>query len=73
MTERTANEIWAGASLSPASLSRSLFRVLETLATWQQRARERAQLASMDERSLSDMGINRADVWRECRKPFWQE
>ena len=73
MTERTANEIWAGGSFGPRSLSHGLFRVLETLATWQQRIQERAQLAALDERSLMDLGIDRADVWQECRKPFWRE
>jgi uncharacterized protein YjiS (DUF1127 family) len=42
-----------------------------TLLTWQRRASERDRLATMDARALKDMGITRAEAWRECRKPFW--
>ena len=73
MTERTANEIWTGVSFSASSLRHALVSAWETLGTWHQRVQERAQLAAMDERSLLDMGISRADVWQECRKPFWRE
>lgn len=41
--------------------------------TWQQRACERRQLASMDEFGLKDIGLTRADVQRESDKPFWQD
>jgi|JI10StandDraft_1071094.scaffolds.fasta_scaffold285426_3 uncharacterized protein YjiS (DUF1127 family) len=40
--------------------------------TWQQRARERRHLASMDEHGLKDIGLTRVDVLREADKPFWQ-
>jgi uncharacterized protein YjiS (DUF1127 family) len=39
--------------------------------TWQRRASERTRLAEMDDRAYKDMGITRADAWRETRKPFW--
>ena len=73
MTERTANEIWTGASFSASSLGHALVRAWHTLETWRRRVRERAELAAMDERSLADMAISRADVWQECHKPFWRE
>lgn len=38
---------------------------------WQVRARERRQLASLSERMLRDIGLTRADIEGECRKPFW--
>lgn len=44
-----------------------------TFGNWQQRLRSRRALASLDDRLLKDVGLNRADVWRECSKPFWQE
>lgn len=45
---------------------------LETLLTWQERARQRRQLAELDPRILRDIGISRSDAEREYRKKFWQ-
>jgi len=39
---------------------------------WQDRSRERALLATYDDHMLRDIGLSRADVDREARKPFWQ-
>ena len=47
-------------------------RAVGLVLTWQQRARERRQLASMDEFGLKDIGLTRVDVQRESDKPFWQ-
>lgn len=47
-------------------------RTIGLVLTWQQRARERRQLASMDEFGLKDIGLTRVDVQRESDKPFWQ-
>jgi uncharacterized protein YjiS (DUF1127 family) len=47
-------------------------RAIGLVLTWQQRARERHQLASMDEFGLKDIGLTRVDVLRESDKPFWQ-
>ncbi len=47
-------------------------RTIGLVLTWQQRARERRQLASMDEFGLKDIGLTRVDVLREADKPFWQ-
>lgn len=42
------------------------------LLAWQDRIRDRARLASLDERLLQDIGLSRADIDREISKPFWQ-
>jgi uncharacterized protein YjiS (DUF1127 family) len=42
------------------------------VVTWQARIRERQKLASLDDRMLRDIGLSRADVHAETRKPFWQ-
>jgi len=39
---------------------------------WQDRARERAHLASLDDRMLRDIGLSRVEVAREWSKPFWR-
>jgi uncharacterized protein YjiS (DUF1127 family) len=47
-------------------------RAVAVLREWRQRSRERAQLATLDERMLRDIGISRGDVLREINKPFWR-
>lgn len=39
--------------------------------TWHERARQRRQLLMLDDRMLKDIGLTRADVDEEIRKPFW--
>jgi uncharacterized protein YjiS (DUF1127 family) len=50
-----------------------LIIAFDLLLTWMARARDRRQLAAMCDRELKDMGISRADVQAESRKPFWRE
>ena len=61
-----------GLSGSFARLPSGLRQPLVRLATWRRRARERAQLREMDERLLRDIGLTRAQVLEEARKPFWR-
>lgn len=56
----------ARGSLSPVG------RLLALALTWQERTRQRQALARMDDRMLKDIGLSRADVFLEARKPFWQ-
>ncbi len=46
-------------------------RALRALLTWQERDRQRRALAQLDARMLQDVGLSRADVDLELRKPFW--
>ena len=39
---------------------------------WQERARERNRLASMDDFMLRDIGLSRSQVTQEADKHFWQ-
>jgi uncharacterized protein YjiS (DUF1127 family) len=52
---------------------RAARRVLATLREWRGRARDRAQLASLDDRMLRDIGLTRADAEFLSSKPFWRE
>jgi uncharacterized protein YjiS (DUF1127 family) len=47
-------------------------KLLKQLAEWQERARSRYLLQQLDGRMLRDIGLSRADVYRECAKYFWQ-
>lgn len=42
-------------------------------ATWQERARQRQHLATLDDRLLKDIGLSRVDVARETSKAFWEK
>jgi uncharacterized protein YjiS (DUF1127 family) len=43
------------------------------LRQWRSRARERAELAALDDRMLADIGISRAEAEFLANKPFWRE
>jgi uncharacterized protein YjiS (DUF1127 family) len=47
--------------------------IYRDLEIWQARAKQRRQLAKLDERALSDMGISFAERDEELRKSFWQK
>jgi uncharacterized protein YjiS (DUF1127 family) len=44
-----------------------------TLRQWRRRAHDRAELASLDDRMLRDIGLTRADAEFLSNKPFWRE
>jgi len=62
---------WLGEGLALlAADARDLFGVL---VRWQKRSQSRFELASLDERTLKDLGISRGDRDWEVAKPFWRE
>lgn len=58
----------------PAALSARTFAVLKSMVAaalaWQDRARDRRALAELDDRTLADVGLTRADVARHLARPF---
>jgi uncharacterized protein YjiS (DUF1127 family) len=50
-----------------------LIKAADAFLIWYDRARERQALLSIDDHMLRDIGLSRADIWGEARKPFWQE
>jgi len=57
---------------SGLSLTQSLGLVFSTLQLWLDKSRQRQQLAQLDARQLSDLGLDRDRVKMEVAKPFWQ-
>jgi uncharacterized protein YjiS (DUF1127 family) len=47
-------------------------RALSRMLTWQERRLGRQLLRAMSDRALQDIGLTRAEVLRETRKPFWR-
>jgi uncharacterized protein YjiS (DUF1127 family) len=42
------------------------------IEAWRSRARSRRALLEMPDAMLKDIGLSRADAWREGREPFWR-
>lgn len=45
--------------------------LLARLAGWHACARSRVHLSRLDDTLLTDLGLTRDEVRRECAKPFW--
>jgi uncharacterized protein YjiS (DUF1127 family) len=48
-------------------------RLIERLLFWCDRAAQRRRLAQLDDRMLRDIGVGRAEAYRESSKWFWQD
>ena len=44
----------------------------ETLHLWQERRRQRRELAQWTDRDLHDVGLSWSDIIHEAEKPFWR-
>lgn len=47
-------------------------RLGRTLRLWQDRLRERRELATLTLRDLHDIGVTPSEVWDELRQPVWR-
>ena len=60
-------------SAARGALKNAVGFAFETLREWRRRARDRAQLARLDDRMLRDIGLTPADAEFLANKPFWRE
>ena len=56
-----------------ARLAQGAGALIDLVLLWQERARQRRHLASLDDRLLRDIGISRLDAINEIDKPFWRQ
>lgn len=68
-TLRTATHV-AGASLARILLEP--LRLVAQLDAWVDRRRQRRALLGLNDDLLKDIGVSRADAFREAAKPFWR-
>lgn len=69
MEQYLANHVEKLSAPAPRSLT---VKLLNLLLSWQERWIERRRLEEMDDTTLRDIGLTRADIHQEVRKPFWQ-
>jgi uncharacterized protein YjiS (DUF1127 family) len=53
-------------------IGRDAQRLTDVAALFAERCRQRRALCALDDRTLKDIGLDRSDVWRESRKPWWR-
>ncbi|MEQ8653640.1 MAG: DUF1127 domain-containing protein [Kiloniellales bacterium] len=70
MEHYLTNHVETFSTPSPRSLSLKLFHLI---LCWQERWLQRRRLEQMDDSFLRDIGLTRADIHQEVRKPFWQD
>jgi uncharacterized protein YjiS (DUF1127 family) len=58
---------------SKAPLAGTFTALNQIFATWRRRARDRRELAALDERSLRDLGLTTSSIEFELNKPFWRD
>jgi uncharacterized protein YjiS (DUF1127 family) len=54
-----------------AGLGARLLHALVGFETWLDRHRQRRSLLELDDHILHDIGLSRADIESEAKKPFW--
>jgi uncharacterized protein YjiS (DUF1127 family) len=54
-------------------MDRDLLRVIDRLSAMAERCRQRRALLRFDDAVLKDIGLSRADAWREASKPAWKD
>ncbi|MEP5758165.1 MAG: DUF1127 domain-containing protein [Litoreibacter sp.] len=60
------------ARVSPAPLVRAAVGVAYALMTWDEAYRTRQTLKHLTEDQLKDIGLTRAETFRESQRGFWQ-
>ena len=53
-------------------VARTLVRCVDRVRSWHQRRRDQRLLARLDDRSLRDIGIDRATVESDSTASFWR-
>lgn len=51
----------------------AIWRIASVFQHWCERAAQRHRLAQLEDRMLKDIGVSRADAYRESSKKFWQD
>lgn len=74
---QSTNTVFARTTSRPANgllqaVGRAVVSATDTVATWQERRRQRRALEALPDHLLHDIGLSRADAGTEADKPFWR-
>jgi uncharacterized protein YjiS (DUF1127 family) len=58
---------------SKAPLAGTFTAFAEVLQTWRNRSHDRKALATLDPRTLRDLGLSESQARFEANKPFWRD
>jgi uncharacterized protein YjiS (DUF1127 family) len=72
LTERACPERTGRMVRLRSNLARGLVRLAGRFIAWHRQRRDRQRLARLDDRSLRDIGIDRAAVEDESTASFWR-
>ena len=64
---------WIGSISFPLRRNAAIVRIADAVLDLIQRDRERAQLAMLDERAITDFCPDRGRASGEAAKPFWRD
>jgi uncharacterized protein YjiS (DUF1127 family) len=62
--------VWPRQAVSLGALAKAVWRQFKR---WHELARQRRQLAALNDAALKDIGLSRADVMQETERPFWDD
>lgn len=60
-------------AMGGSKLARDALALIEALADYGERRRQRRTLLTLDERMRKDIGLSSADIWLEASKPAWRK
>ncbi|AIB14021.1 hypothetical protein ABAZ39_19030 (plasmid) [Azospirillum argentinense] len=72
MNTRTDARERPGQGIANHGIGGAVVALFDTVATWNERRRQRRALEALPDHLLQDIGLSRADAVTEADKPFWQ-
>ncbi len=69
MEQLLSNRVRQVSTQGPKAVVTGIFTLL---LSWQERSEERYRLKQISDHTLRDIGLSRADIDHEVRKPFWR-
>lgn len=73
MKGRTVHACASNSSCTQGKSVRCLPNPWKRIARWYELTRQRHQLEQMSDAGLKDLGLSRADIYKEIERPFWDD
>jgi uncharacterized protein YjiS (DUF1127 family) len=73
MKGRTVDACTSHSSCTQGQPVKCLPNPWKRIARWYELTRQRHQLEQMSDAGLKDLGLSRADIYKEIERPFWDD